>query len=382
MPSFSDLPGSEGFLLSSGPALVSQLLTRPANIAEHLKDQPMLKVRLSALALAGLSVACASRAATIVENFSTNPQTNGWQVFGDTNLFYWNSTNENLEVTWDSTRPNSYFYHPLDVTLTRYDDFTLELDLRLSGIASGVEPGKTGPLQIGIGLLNLAAATSTNFMRGAYGGAPDVAEFDYYTSGYYDFGGVIYPSPASTVPSFIPGTEPHHYAPVFVSVFETELPTNQTVHIRLAYSGADQTAVLSVTTNGVPLSQLGPLVLSDSSNSQFTPTDTFRVDTFSISSYSSAGDPFDSVLAQGTVDNLNVTAQLQPITRLTGGPDTNGLWAAQFFAHSNWLYTLERTSDFGSWTPVSVSLRGREDYMTLEDTNTLPAQAFYRIRAN
>jgi len=368
-------------LLSSDPALVSQLLTRPANVAEHLKDQPMLNVRLSVLALAGLSVVCASRAATIVEDFSTNPQTNGWQVFGNTNLFYWNSTNQNLEVTWDSTQPNSYFYRSLNVTLTRYDDFTLEFDLRLSAIASGVEPGKTGPLQIGLGLLNLGAATSTNFMRGAYGGAPDVAEFDYYTSGYYEDAGVIYPAAASTVPSFIPGTDSYHYAPVFVSVFDGELPTNQTVHIRLAYAGSDQTAVLSLTANGVPLSQLPPLVLSDSNNSQFTPTDTFRVDTFSISSYSSAGDPFDSVLAQGTLDNLTVTAQLQPITRLTGGPDTNGFWVVQFFAHSNWLYTLERSADLHSWGQASSATLGSDGFMTLQDTNAPSGMAFYRVHA-
>ncbi|MGO8929436.1 MAG: hypothetical protein ACLQU3_21430 [Limisphaerales bacterium] len=341
----------------------------------------MLKSRLSVLALAGLSTVCASWGATMVEDFSTNPLTNGWQVSGDTNLFYWNSTNQNLEVTWDSTQPNSYFYHPLNVTLTRYDDFTVEFDLRLNAIASGVEPGKTGPLQIGLGLLNLAEATSTNFMRGAYGGAPDVAEFDYYTSGYYDYGGVIYPSPAGTVPSFIPGTDSYHYAPVFVSVFDGELPTNQTVHIRLAYSGGDQTALLFVTTNGAPLSQLAPLVLSDSANSQFTPTDTFRVDTFSISSYSSSGDPYDSVLAQGTVDNLTITAQLQPITRLTGGPDTNGFWVVQFFAHSNWLYTLERSADLQSWAPVSAAALGSDGLMTLQDTNAPPGMAFYRVHA-
>jgi hypothetical protein len=342
----------------------------------------MLKVRLSVVVLAAFSLLCASRAATIVEDFSSDPLSNGWQRFGDTNLFHWNSTNGNLEVTWDSTHPNSYFYRPLNLTLTRYDDFTLEFDLRLSAIASGVEPGKTGPLQIGIGLLNLAGATSTNFMRGAWGGAPDVAEFAYYTSGYYEDSGVIYPSPASTVPSFIPGNAPRHYAPVFLSVFENELPNEQTVHVRLAYTGADQTAVLSVTTNGVSLSQLEPLWLSDSGNSQFTLTDTFRVDTLSISSYSSIGDPFDSVLAQGTVDNLTVTAQLQPITHFIGGPATNGYWVAQFFAHSNWVYTLERTSDFKSWLPVSEALRGTEDYLGLQDTNILPVQAFYRIQAN
>jgi hypothetical protein len=382
MPSFSVLPGSEGFPFS-GSALVSQSLTRSAKLAGHLKDQHMKKRLFVSLASAGLFVVLsAARAATITEDFSTNPLQKGWQVFGDTSLFGWNETNQNLEVTWDSTHPNSYFYHPLNVILTRYDDFTLEFDLRLSDIASGVEPGKTGPLQIGLGLLNLAAASSTNFMRGAYGGAPNVAEFDYYTLGYYEDGGVIYPSPASTVPSFIPGTEPYHYAPVFVSVFETELPTNQTVHIRLAYAGGDQTAVLSVTANGVPLSQLAPLVLSDSGNSQFTPTDNFRVDTFSISSYSSAGDPFDSVLAHGTVDNLTVTAQLQPITRLTGGPTTNGFWQAQFFAHSNWLYTLERSADLHSWAPASAAAPGNDDFMTLQDTNTPSGRAFYRVHAD
>jgi hypothetical protein len=342
----------------------------------------MLRIRLSVLALAGLCVVSASRAATLVEDFSTNPQAGGWQEFGDTNLFNWNSTNGTLEVTWDSTHSNSYFYHPLGLQLTRYDDYSIEFDLRLSDIASGVEPGKTGPLQIGIGLLNLAQATSTNFMRGAYGGAPNVAEFDYYTDGFYEDGGVIYPAPASTVPSFIPGTNPHHYAPVFVSVYETELPTNQTVHIRLVYTAVDQTARLSVTTNGVLLSQLPPQVLSDPGNSQVTPTDNFRVDTFSISSFSSNGDDYDSVLAHGTIDNVVVQTALVRVGQIAGAFTAGGAWQAQFFAHTNWLYTLERTSDFKSWTAVSTTLRGTEDLMTLQDTNSLPAQAFYRVRAD
>ncbi|MEI6390174.1 MAG: hypothetical protein WCT12_03625 [Verrucomicrobiota bacterium] len=342
----------------------------------------MKKRLFVSLAAAGLFVVLSTvRAATITEDFSTNPLSRGWQVFGDTSLFRWNESNQNLDVTWDSTHSNSYFCHPLNVTLTRYDDFTLEFDLRLSDIASGVEPGKTGPLQIGTGLLNLAAATSTNFMRGAWGAAPNMAEFAYYTSGYYDYGGFIYPSPASTVPSFIPGTEPHHYAPVFVSVFETELPPNQTVHVQLAYSGGAQTAVLSVTANGLPLGQLAPLVLSDAANSQFSPTDTFRVDTVSISSYSSAGDDYDSVLAHGSVDNLTVITQLQPITRLTGGPATNGLWQAQFFAHSNWRYSLECSSDLDQWTRVTDVVPGSDGFMTLQDATLPSGRAFYRVHA-
>ena len=52
------------------------------------------------------------------------------------------------------------------------------------------------------------------------------------------------------------------------------------------------------------------------------------------------------MLAHGTVDNLVVTASLVPITRITGSVDAEGVWEAQCFTHTNWLYTLERTSDF------------------------------------
>src|ERR1035438_10474590 len=82
----------------------------------------MLNLRWSMLALAGLSLVSASRAVTIVEDFATNPLQDGWQVFGTTNLFQWDSTNHWLAVTWDSSQPNSYFYLPLGGYLTRYDD--------------------------------------------------------------------------------------------------------------------------------------------------------------------------------------------------------------------------------------------------------------------
>jgi hypothetical protein len=347
-----------------------------------LKDQQMKKRLYVSLASGGLLLATATaQAVTLTQDFSSNPLQQGWQVFGDTNLFVWDSTNQNLAVTWDSTHGNSYFYHPLGFTVTRYDAFSIEFDLRLRDIASGVEPGKTGPLQVAIGLLNLAEATSTNFMRGAYGGAPDVAEFDYYTDGYYDFGGVIYPSPASAAPSFIPGTDSYHYAPIYVSVFEAELPTNQTVHVRFAYSGATQTALLTLTVGGVPWAPFPPLVLSDAGNSQFAASDIFRVDTFSISSYSSAGDDVESLLAHGTVDNLVINAQLLPITQFTGSVGTNGLWQAQFFAHSNWLYSLDRSTDLRSWAPASGTNAGTEGFMVLQDGTPPGPRAFYRVRA-
>ena len=341
----------------------------------------MLKVRLTVLVLAGLSAASVAPGVTIQEDFSTNPLTKGWQVFGEANLFGWDSTNRNLQVTWDSSRPNSYFYYPLGAQFTRYDDLSAEFDLDLADIASGVEPGKTGPLQIGFGFLSFAGATSTNFMRGVWGSAPNVAEFDYYPSGYYDFGGSIWPIVPTSTPSFISALNSQHYAPAYLDAYEYELPTNQTVHVRLTYDGLSQTATLAVTTNGMPLGAVPGLVLNSPTNSQFTAADDFRVDMFSISSYSSTGDDYDSLLAHGTVGNLLVTASVHPIGRLSGAFTTNGIWQAQFFGHSNWLYTLECTTNFASWTRVSPKLRGTEGDMILQDTNAIGARSFYRVHA-
>jgi hypothetical protein len=341
----------------------------------------MVNIRLSVFLLAGLSVVPVSRAVSIVEDFSTDPLAKGWQVFGETNLFRWNSTNRNLEVTWDSSRGNSYFYYPLGAQFTRNDDLSAEFDLNLGDVASGAEPGKTGPLQIGFGFLNFAGATSTNFMRGAWGSAPNVAEFDYYPSGYYDFGGAIWPIVPTATPSFISGINSQHYAPAYLGDYEYELPTNQTVHVRLTYDGLSQTATVVVTTNGMPLATLPGLVLNNATNSQFAGGDDFRVDMFSITSYSSTGDDYDSVLAHGTVSNLLVTAVLRPIGRMSGAFTANGAWQAEFYGHSNWVYTLDATADFGSWTPVSPTNRGTEGDMILQDANPPPARAFYRVRA-
>ncbi|MGD0350048.1 MAG: hypothetical protein ABSB84_07015 [Verrucomicrobiota bacterium] len=337
----------------------------------------MKKVRL-ALALAGLSVWSVAPATVITENFTNNPAQDGWRTFGNTNLFHWNSTNQNLEVTWDSTKTNSYFYHPLNGYLTRNDDFRIEFDLRLTDIASGVEPGKTGPMQLGFGFLNSTIATNASFMRGVFGSAPNVAEFDYYTDGYYFFGDVYYSAPATTTPSFISGVNSYDYAPANLSVYENELPTNQPVHVTFAYTASNQTAVVMLTTNGVPLGQPTNLVLNSANG--FADSDDFQVDMFSISSYSSVGDDYDSVLAHGSVANLVVTLP-PPAQNLTGG-FSHGVWQVQFTDHTNWLYTLQRSTDFVSWADTSVTTNGNGTNLILQDPNAPADKAFYRVRAN
>lgn len=334
-----------------------------------------MKKILIAAALAG---ALSASAITIVENFATDPAASGWQMFGNTNLFQWNPTNQNLEVTWDSTQPNSYFYQPLGTTITRNDDFSIAFDLTLRDSASGVEPGKTGPLQLEFGFLNFATASSTNFQRGVYGSAQNIAAFDYYPSGYYDYFGTIYDSPAATVPSFISGADTYSYAPQLVSAFNNELPTNQTVRVSLAYTASNQTAVVTVTTNGVSLLSLPALALAGGNGFSSTNVD-FLVDTFSISSYSSAGNDYDSVRAHGAVANLIVT--VPPPAQNLALTVTNGNWQVVFSARTNWLYTLERTTDLQSWTNASPTIPGLTGNLTLADTNPPTPHASYRVRA-
>ena len=371
------------FLLS-GSALVSQSLTRSALYLRGAFERSvyMLKVQLSVLALAGMSLVSTSRAATIVEDFSSDPSQHGWQMFGDTNLFQWDSTNHWLAVTWDSAQPNSYFYLPLSGYLTRYDDFSIAFDLRLQDIASNVETNKTGPVQLGIGFQRYTVATNAGFLRpfGMYGMVSDIAEFDYYPHGFYDYGdGQVYDSPPHVVPSFVSSQDsssPSNLNPDYV----LELPTNQVMHVTMAYNGDTQTAAITVTTNGVPVGSLPDLVLNSTNNSNFITSDDYTVDMFSITSYTSIGDDYDSLLAHGVVANLHI--DLPPPAQNLTGAFSNGVWQVQFSDRTNWVYTLERTSGFGSWSDASDPAAGNGTTLVLQDTNSPPGHAYYRVRAN
>jgi hypothetical protein len=338
----------------------------------------MLKSALFTITSAALLVASASFAKTISQNFTSDPKQNGWQEFGNTNLFHWNSTNQNLEITWDSRETNSFFYVPLGTSLTRNDDFSIQFDLLLNDIVSGVESNKTGGLEIGFGFFNFATATNASFMRGSFGGAPNLIEFDYFPSGYYVFGGQTTEVAATATPTFI-STNSFDYAPTIFAPYIMELPTNIVVHVQMDFTAGNQTLITAVTTNGVALFQPPNVVLTDTNTSAFTSEDDYHVDTFSINSYSSAGDDFDSVFGRGVVDNVVISFPL-PIENFTGS-FSNGIWQATFSSRTNWVYALERTVDFQSWTPVSATVPGNGAILSLQDSTPLPTNAFYRVRA-
>jgi hypothetical protein len=338
----------------------------------------MSKPVLLAIIPGALLVASVSFAKTVSQDFSTDPLQNDWREFGNKNLFYWNPTNQNLEVTWDSRQSNSFFFVPLGTSLTRNDDFSIEFDLLLNDIVSGIEPGKTGGLEIGFGFFNFATATNTTFMRGSFGGAPNLVEFDYFPKGYYVFGGMTTEVAATTTPTFI-STNSFNYAPTIFAPYIMELPTNIVVHIQMNFTASNQTLVTLLTTNGATFFQPPSVVLTDTNTSAFTALDDYRVDTFSINNYSSAGDDFDSVLGHGVVDNVVISYPL-PIENFSGS-FSNGVWQANFSSRSNWLYALERTADFQSWTVVSAAIPGNGAVLLIQDSAPPPENAFYRVRA-
>jgi len=313
------------------------------------------------------------QAAIFHENFANDPAERGWNDFGQANLFRWNGTNQNLEATWDSSLTNHYFYRRLDTVLTKNDDFSLAFDLRLSDVAVGVNPVKLSTFELAIGFLNFSDATRTNFERGTgvntMNGPRNLVEFDYFPD-FPDsgFGATISPTLVSSNNQFAPGFD-----------FPLELALGDWFHVAMSYTASNRTLSTAMTRNGQPFGPIKDVKLDAS----FTD---FRLDTVAVSSYSDAGqDPqfAGSILARGVVDNVVITVPDPAVPDLAGAI-ANGAWQIEFTGRTNWLYTLERTADFQSWSAVSPVTPGIgiDRRLILADTNAIAANAYYRVRAD
>jgi hypothetical protein len=330
--------------------------------------------KICSLAFAGLFAVTAAHcgADTVTETFSADPLSNGWQTFGHSSLFQWDSTNETLTVTWDSSFDNSYFYKSLGTTLTKNDDFHIEFDLRLSGFQAGVDPAMPSPFPLSIGLINLAEAEDAGFYRGTGYSSPDLVEFSFFP----DPGGAWVYGPSVT--GVIVDQTAFNWAYGYNG---NALTTNDLYHVTLNYTAATSRLVTTVTRNGQPF--IASIVAGISAG--FTD---FQVDTISINSYSQAGQDTNSyggviyagsILAHGAIDNMAIT--LPPAVHGMTGASTNGLWQVRFGTYAGWVYTLERTTDFVTWTPVADPLTGAGTAAVLQDLNPPADHAFYRIKA-
>jgi len=309
-------------------------------------------------------VACLpARGGEFLEDFSSDPLARGWGIFGDASLFQWDAANQDLVVTWDSSRTNSYFFKPLGTVLTRDDDFAFAFDLRLQDIAIGVNAAKPFTFEIAVGFFNLASASDPGWQRGSgrslLHGPRNLAEFDYFPDSGYG---------PTVAPILISSNNEWAY---YNSIGLT-LDPGALFHVQMSYTASNATLSTVMTRDGAPFGPIHDVVIGTS----FTD---FRLTHLGIMSYSDAGAD-GSLLAHGTVDTISVTTPAPPVANFAG-QFSGGTWQVPVVGASNWVYVLERTTDLVVWTGVSGPFTGSGDVLVLQDTSPPEAKAYYRVHA-
>lgn len=310
-----------------------------------------------------MALGLAVSASEFEEPFASPPDPAAWQTFGDASLFAWDADAQALRVTWDSSRPNSFFAHPLGTILNRYDDFKLGFTLRLDQVAVAVNPDKAYTFELAIGLLNWSNATNATFRRGTGSSSPNLVEFDYFPDSGYG---------ATLWPTVVAGDGRFNYngSEDFTLL---ELEPGHVYRVEMNYTAADQTLRTSLWRDGAPAGPIHDVPLA----SRFTD---FHVDTFAIASYSDDGAQ-GSLLASGTVDDIVVGVPPPPVGPLAGdfaGAD----WQVKFAAQTNWVYSLERTTDLAHWSAVTTNVVADTNGPLVITDPSPPAAAWYRVRAD
>jgi len=327
---------------------------------------PLDRPIFAAFAALNLLAAGSASAASFQESFASDPALQGWITAGDPGLFHWNSTNQNLEVTWDSSHTNSYYCRPLGTRLTQNDDFTLQFDLRLADFIAGNNPQMPNPFQLAIGFINLTNATQSGFHRGSGYESPNLVEFSFFP----DPGGAWQWGPSLTA-VMVDHTGFNWSSGGFSP---SGLTSNDTFRVTMAYSGADRKLRTTLSRNDTAFATIPDASLG-------TSFEGFAVDHAAVCSYSDAGqDPAyaGSILAHGTVDNFRFEL-ITPPPPITGG-FSNQVWTVQVTCRSNYVYQLERATNLLSWLPLASSVIATGSSLELQDPNPPTGGATYRVR--
>lgn len=311
------------------------------------------------------------RATTINEDFSSAPS--AWKSSGEGTLFNWNSADQNLSVTWDSSKPNTYFYLPLGMNLSRRDDFSLRFTMKLRDIQVGVDPAKPFSFQIAAGLINLVDAANPAMLRGAGvdpdHGARNFVEFDYFPDS--GFGATIAPTVISSN---------NQFAATFD--FPLEISQGDLFEIEMNYSAQDQTLHSTMLKNGQPFGNPPDNTLKDVVlGKDFSD---FAVNAFAVCSFNDAGQTppeyAGSVLAHGAIDDVRIALPDPPNCSL-GIQRAGSHVTLSFTTDSSWSYLLQRSSDFLNWTDAVQESDGTGSMMTVIEPLVGNAQ-FFRVRVS
>jgi hypothetical protein len=244
--------------------------------------------------------------------------------------------------------------------MTTNDDFSLSFDLQLND--AGTNADGAYQFELAIGFLNLAEGENSRFLRGTGDNATNLAEFDYF------------PPDGLGDPPSLDATLIDSDGDYFFSYADVPLVLGTPYHVTINHAAGTTVLAGEILTNGQIYTSL-PQVYTEGTIGDF------RLDTVAVSSYSDSDTYGSSILAHGIVKNFFVTAPPPPVTYLWSSL-TNDTWQAQFWSRTNWAYTLEKSPDLQTWSPLAPTVSGSGGLMTLQDTNAPGASQFYRVSAH
>lgn len=297
------------------------------------------------------------------EDFSAPPAGAGWDSFGDGDLFRWNEIAEALQVTWDSSRPNSYYFRPLGTVLGREDDFSVSFDLTLDRVQAGGRPEKPFTFELAVGFHRHTDATDPGFRRGTGSASPNLVEFAWFPDSGY--GPTVWPTVIASNGRF------NYSGSTDFTLLD--LPGGRRHTITMTFTAADATLRTFIDSDGTEVGPVRAVRLAA------TFTD-FRVDTFAIRSYSDEG-AGGSLLAEGWIDNIRVSVPPPPVSEIHGEATGDG-WAVYCEIRRGWSAQLERSEDLAAWIEVGTPVSGEDAEAVLVDSVPPEGRAFYRIRAD
>lgn len=301
------------------------------------------------------------RAETVTEDFATDPATREWRSAGASELYQWNAASGWLDVTWDSSKPQSFFARPLGATLGTNDAFAFAVDLVLTEATGGVRPPRTGAMQIALGLLDLDRATREHYPRAA-GKAFDLLEFNWFPQGEFPGFGVV----DATVSPAVFSTAGRVAASF---TFPLEPTPGVTHRVRCEFQPAARRWITRLISDGVEVA-VRPVSLPEDFGS-------FSINAFAVINWSDADGPFDSLLARGHLDNLTWEIPDAPLRRIK--MPTPG--SVTFASQAGWHYRLEASGDLTRWDAVADGA-GIGGTMSLHDLrDAVFTTQFYRVQA-
>lgn len=319
--------------------------------------------RLGMVLLLATAVLRPAPAAVHVEDFATDPEARGWRVHGDPSPFAWDALNAQLEVTWDSTRPNAFFFRPLDTVLTRSDDFRMAATLRVSELATS-SPQET--FQIAFGLLRRTDAFRTNFFRGAgihpLHGARNLVEFAYF------------PASETIAPTFSAvavGTNYTRWATV--DLFPLELILDEPFRVEVRFRKEGQVLSLRVQRDGEPYGTREQVLATGLGD--------FRLDAFAIAAYSGEHQPAGyggQIRARGSVDDVEIETPDPPrlAIELVRTPTANQVSLPVL---EGWRPRLQRSRDLQGWDNLPIEAIEASARWIFEDREVLTHATWYRV---